>query len=112
MVSMPPAKNLPVVDAALLEEVKLLGHYPRSLNATSFDGAGNERKQEHYLHKRLKRRKASMDSQVQGFLNAVQKLGSVESAVALREKGNSIGISSREYLVSILAFTGVGNSSN
>ena len=99
---MPALTALPAVDAGLLAEIQLLGHYPRSLNAGSRDTASAHRKAEHALHKRLERRKTSMDSRCLAFLKAVKDIGIVKQAldaasgssvsnVAVGQSGTSAG---------------------
>ena len=54
-VPLPSPETLPDMDAAILAEVRLLGHYPGSLNAGSQDTATNDRKAEETLYQQIKR---------------------------------------------------------
>jgi hypothetical protein len=62
-------------DAVLLEKVRVLGHYPRSLNAASQATASKERRDEKNLCQHLKRRRKTMHSSCHEFLAVVKAEG-------------------------------------
>ena len=87
--AMPILESLPAADATILAEVRLLGHYPRSLNANGRDTANEKREEEEKLYQRVKRRKNSMDPQCKAFLDAVKNFGGVKEATDAWERAAS-----------------------
>ena len=74
-------QSAPDKDVALLTEVKLLGHYPRSLNYDSRSSATEERQAEAALYKLLGKRRKTLKPECLAYLDALktEELGRSES---------------------------------
>jgi hypothetical protein len=66
-------ETAPEKDVAFVTEIKLLGHYPRSLNFDSRSSATQERQEEASLYKRLGKRRKTLGLECLAFLDALKQ---------------------------------------